>query len=161
MVGIKGIAKKPITDATATPEDVISGQVFYNNDGKQIGTLSYSHPKTISIDVEAVIKLTGYIGNIYILMSSTNDKDFYISRTGSGIWSTYRYESITLQYEYIVGFSINGKYYNCMISRVMSGCETNYVVEAGQYKEYLILNYDGTIEFGEMCKGKSVTIYYY
>ena len=38
MIGIKGIAKKPIVDATANPEDVTSGKVFYNNSGKVVGT---------------------------------------------------------------------------------------------------------------------------
>lgn len=40
MIGIRGIAKKPIVDATASPEDVISGRVFYNNSGRQRGTMS-------------------------------------------------------------------------------------------------------------------------
>lgn len=40
MIGIKGIAKKPIIDATASSEDVISGKVFYNNHGKQEGAIS-------------------------------------------------------------------------------------------------------------------------
>lgn len=42
-----GIVKKgkKINDATAVPSDVMSGKVFYNNDGRQVGT----HPKlTIS-----------------------------------------------------------------------------------------------------------------
>lgn len=38
MIGIKGIAKKPIIDATANPEDVASGKIFYNNSGKTVGT---------------------------------------------------------------------------------------------------------------------------
>ena len=29
-----------ITDVTATPEDVKHGEVFYNNKGRQVGTLS-------------------------------------------------------------------------------------------------------------------------
>ena len=31
------VLNKKITDATAIPEDVLSGKVFYNNDGRQIG----------------------------------------------------------------------------------------------------------------------------
>lgn len=30
----------PITDATAIPSDVVNGKVFYNNNGRQIGTLT-------------------------------------------------------------------------------------------------------------------------
>ena len=33
---------KAITDATANPEDVISGKVFYNNSGRHIGTIDRS-----------------------------------------------------------------------------------------------------------------------
>ena len=40
MIGIKGIAKKPIIDATADASDVMTGKVFYNNSGKIVGTLS-------------------------------------------------------------------------------------------------------------------------
>lgn len=40
MIGIKGIAKKPIVDATATSEDVKSGKVYYNNNGRSVGSLS-------------------------------------------------------------------------------------------------------------------------
>lgn len=38
MIGIKGIAKKPITDATATASDIVSGKVAYNNYGRVVGT---------------------------------------------------------------------------------------------------------------------------
>ena len=33
---------KAITDATANPEDVVSGKVFYNNSGRHIGTIDRS-----------------------------------------------------------------------------------------------------------------------
>lgn len=33
---------KAITDATANPEDVISGKVFYNNSGRHVGTIDQS-----------------------------------------------------------------------------------------------------------------------
>ena len=40
MIGIKGVAKKPVTDATATSDDVSNGKIFYNNDGRQVGSSS-------------------------------------------------------------------------------------------------------------------------
>lgn len=56
MIGVKGIAKKPITDATATPEHVLAQDVFYNNTGQQIGTLSKS-------SIESTLKFTIRKGN--------------------------------------------------------------------------------------------------
>lgn len=41
MIGIRGVTKKPITDATASPNDVREGMIFYNNSGRSIGTF---HP---------------------------------------------------------------------------------------------------------------------
>lgn len=35
-----------ITDATASPSNVLSGKIFYNNDGKQVGTLDVTNPKS-------------------------------------------------------------------------------------------------------------------
>lgn len=60
MIGIKGISKKPITDATATPGDVMTGKTFYNKDGKQVGTLrviseSYDYEKSDLIAFDSTI----------------------------------------------------------------------------------------------------------
>ena len=49
MIGIKGVAKKPILDATAKPEDVASGKIFYNNSGKCIGSATVDQSKTFDI----------------------------------------------------------------------------------------------------------------
>lgn len=38
MIGIRGIAKKPITDATATANDIVSGKIAYINSGRVVGT---------------------------------------------------------------------------------------------------------------------------
>lgn len=52
MIGIKGVAKKPIIDATANPEDVSSGKIFYNNNGRCTGTMGSDmvlHKSSITI----------------------------------------------------------------------------------------------------------------
>ena len=41
MIGIKGIAKKPIIDANAKPEDVASGKIFYNNSGNTLELIRF------------------------------------------------------------------------------------------------------------------------
>lgn len=42
MIGIKGVAKKPILDATAVSSDIISGKIAYNNTGRIVGSISDS-----------------------------------------------------------------------------------------------------------------------
>lgn len=53
MIGIKGVAKKPITDATAVSSDIISGKVAYNNSGRVVGLISNSSVlKEFTIHIE-------------------------------------------------------------------------------------------------------------
>lgn len=52
-----------ITDATATPEDVKTGKVFYNNNGHQTGTATFRSTKqTIYTVKSGNISPTGYTG---------------------------------------------------------------------------------------------------
>ena len=52
MIGIKGIAKKPIIDATATAESIVSGKIAYNNNGRITGALDISQlPKSTVITI--------------------------------------------------------------------------------------------------------------
>lgn len=69
MIGIKGIAKNPIIDATAKPADVASGKVFYNNDGKQTGTGTIDDTKSY------VVKVSTFGDNS--LSFNRNTVDFY------------------------------------------------------------------------------------
>lgn len=75
MIGIKGIAKKPIIDATANPENVMSGKVFYNNSGKRSGTLRSSDILTSKIYTfaQGTYETGTSKGNIYYTYSSSND----------------------------------------------------------------------------------------
>lgn len=62
---IGGMAKR-IKDATAVPSDVLSGKVFYNNEGRQIGNASLSNVKTVIISKNNKIPLTK-IGTVEFL----------------------------------------------------------------------------------------------
>lgn len=53
MIGIKGVAKKPILDATAVSSDIISGKIAYNNTGRIVGSISDSSVlKEFAIHIE-------------------------------------------------------------------------------------------------------------
>lgn len=79
MIGIKGIAKKPITDATATTENVLSKKIFYNNSGKQTGTMSQSL-------ILSKYSITIPSGNY---TSSTNNCSSHIYNKGSFLRTTF------------------------------------------------------------------------
>lgn len=64
MIGIKGIAKKPITDATANAADVMTGKVCYNNSGKIVGTLSPIISSQSSYQL-SIPKGTSYTDSVY------------------------------------------------------------------------------------------------
>lgn len=71
MISVKGVAKKPITDATANPENVLASKIFYNNNGYQVGTLSKN-------SVESILKVTvpagSYTERIYLADTEWSSK---------------------------------------------------------------------------------------
>lgn len=86
---------KKIKDATALPPDVKKGKIFYNNDGRQVGTaeddplLNYlkskfgENVKTMMVGALG----TGYSdsGNYYAYISCGKDNKFQISRNSYGL----------------------------------------------------------------------------
>ena len=87
MIGIRGIAKRPITDATATADDIKSGKIAYNNNGRVVGTHTCSSGGGS----------TGGGGD-----GSTQTKEFYIpanssisdNNSGLIVWAkTYRHKT--------------------------------------------------------------------
>lgn len=91
MIGIKGIAKKPITDATAVANDVKRGKIFYNNSGKKIGTYQPS-VSSLEKNVRIPIKKGSYpysdpyeSNTIWVNSLSRTIRD---SKEGSGILTT-------------------------------------------------------------------------
>lgn len=73
MISIKGIAKKPITDATASSDDVGFNKVFYNNNGRQVGSSKYIPSKKYQLSVSASdVSATTSIKVNYVYMYSSN-----------------------------------------------------------------------------------------
>lgn len=95
-----------INDATATPDDVVAGKVFYNNDGKVEGTLpisSYAEIKSVTLPLKR--------SNSY---NTFNYRTMYMYETngtlGSEDWTgtvSQRYtSSISLTYTHVLYISI-------------------------------------------------------
>ena len=78
-----------ITDATAEPEDVRLNKVFYNNDGKQVGTLN------INLDIMQAIDLQNINYNGGYTMASETD-----------------YENALPIFQYWANIIMNGGSYN-------------------------------------------------
>lgn len=91
-VRIFGSGGGVITDATATPEDVVSGQVFYNNDGRQTGTNEIKRTKTqiyvcdkgihTSLGLMSTARL---ITSTYIRQATHNNDIHVVNFTNMGI----------------------------------------------------------------------------
>lgn len=90
------VSNPPITDATATVDDVLKDKIFYNNDGRQVGTASIPKVMCIDIPVGTVGRTKfiyeGYKGREYKDSSMSSYSDFdsagqpsdLVSRTVSG-----------------------------------------------------------------------------
>ena len=120
-----------ITDATATPEDVKNGQVFYNNDGRQIGTIpsdlcykqltftmasgtyNYSYEQLTTLSVSS-----SYYG--YAITNSLNIiTDCYTRDTCCQIYdSIYSYTVPNIPLSNIAYFILNGSKY--IITKTLS-----------------------------------------
>lgn len=68
-VNISGtVGNPPITDASATSGDVASGKVFYNNDGRQLGSGNITTKETIILEAgKYTEKLMEYTSDITCL----------------------------------------------------------------------------------------------
>ena len=116
MIGIKGIAKKPITDATANASDIVYGKIAYGNNGRIVGT----HTESGSVITDATATASdivsgkvaynnyGRVVGTHICSSgggstgSTQTKKFYIpansaisdSNSGLIVWAkTYSHKT--------------------------------------------------------------------
>ena len=69
-----------ITDATATPEDVKTGKVFYNNNGHQTGTATFRSTKQTIYTVKAgeISHTGGYTGRPFYVDPARIDDTYYL-----------------------------------------------------------------------------------
>ncbi len=152
-----------IRDATALPEDVRNGKVFYNNQGKQTGLLDVPELKTLEI---SLLSEPGK-GNFEIPYTSTElslgetpkgKKTVYFNggyRVGSFSYS----KSYQLKYERIEGIEIDGVYYEFYLPCTSAYSFFGYGRTSGIV--YLLFNYD-RIYLGENSNylGNKVKLYY-
>lgn len=166
MIGIKGIAKKPIIDATAKPADVASGKVFYNNDGKQTGTGTIDDTKSY------VVKVSTFGDNS--LSFNRNTVDFYYANPTTKSLeklhiTTYDncggyYASVTLpQFSRLVGIGIDGIRYDLSMSTSLLICSnkpTNGYTLPSPIMFLSVMNMNGSSNNVSIFQTGSFTFYY-
>lgn len=166
MIGIKGIAKKPITDATANAADVASGKVFYNNDGKQIGTGTLDDTKSY------VAKVTSFGDNSSSFNRNTVDF-YYANPTTKSFEKIYitsyddcggYYADVTLpKFSRLVGIGINGIRYNLSMSTNLLICAnrpTNGYTMPSPIMFLSVMNMNGSSNNISIFQTGTFTFYY-
>lgn len=103
---------KSITDATAIPADVSEGKIFYNNEGRQVGTyvneLPYRliYPTGFSNDGSPVLSGT-YNYHTFDLINGTV-KTQTLTYSSDTFVTGYRIQGFAKPYDIFVGFYYNG-----------------------------------------------------
>ena len=145
MIGIKGIAKKPIIDATANPEDVVSGKVFYNNNGKYEGTLQLSEYVKIksievpikratlsNVSVKTVISLHLFTPNSsHLTTRKTSSDSFHFTKQLSVDYTNVLYISVN---EDIIPLSLNKDCSSCIgYQKTHTTADSSVITDCGIY----------------------------
>lgn len=95
-----------INDATAMPEDVVSGKVFYNNDGKVEGTLpisSYAEIKSVTLPLKRSNSHNSFDYRIMYMYKTNGTLDV---EDWTGTVSQSYTSSISLTYIHVLYISI-------------------------------------------------------
>ena len=149
---------KKIKDATAMPSDVASGKVFYNNDGRQVGTNQFQ-VKIYTIPAQTVdsnqFEISGKNGLLKYSLGSFTPSGSYYNSSGT---VRFNYKKVfTIGYKSIVGISYNGTFYPFAYTNAPSLVALN---EIGGCKFYFCDGYVYVGGDGYFLNIPELTIYY-
>lgn len=148
-----------IKDATATPDDVKQGKIFYNNDGKQSGIYIPSSKMVKSIILPSPSGPT--------TEDDLEDPESYHSSDGSSWYfrkswlRTYpNYCQVIDGIDYVIGVEVNGKYGFCPS---IIGCITIWAYWKDGYTYPWFYQKSGKIYIckdSHIPEGNQITLYY-
>ena len=111
------ILNKKIKDATATSSDVLTGKVFYNNDGKQIGIYEELIPDLKSIIITNVSSLPeSQMRNSFPKSLDFDENGVTEGSTMTGGGSYQWYRRIPTSITTLIGFRVNSTLFLTCIS---------------------------------------------
>ena len=119
---------KKIKDATALQEDVVNGKVFYNNEGRQVGSGEFLEEKSISVQNPNTGNIKNVKYNHYYIDSGGL---MYNVKYGTDLTTTYTIhtgKTITLTNACLItGISFNNWFtqFTRMPQTTIEYCETN------------------------------------
>ncbi len=143
-----------IKDATALPEDVASGKVFYNNDGRQVGNgeiiKKYTFPLARGTKTDQYDYVCLYDGTEFFMQKADS-----ISHTVSN--TTVSIPDI----KGICGFEYNNKFYPCSIPLRYYYSETAAVyADESDYNSLVFMVCDKKFTLGSPLKTRELILYY-
>ena len=126
-----------IKDATALPSDVLNGKIFYNNNGRQVGTLNQiGYPlKTLVLptsDIGSEGEIENYWGvdrRVYNYIIKESDyyffeKDPLLKDKDILVYNETQFYNYV---EFFKGITINGEYYDIMSSTYIDDANVNLI----------------------------------
>lgn len=123
MIGIKGIATKPIIDANANPEDVALGKIFYNNSGKQTGTGMMDYAKSYTVKISTIdgasMKISSNTVDFYYPNPETKSLEKLYVMASDGIIIRDHVSVELPEFNQLVGIGFNDIRYNLMAAGIV------------------------------------------
>ena len=145
-----GGGAKPIKDATATPADVATGKVFYNNEGRHVGEANdVFKNKTYAVKVN-----TSTIGSVNCITITAKSNGFSDS---SYTYSRDYCAEIALDYKRINTVNVSGTTYKIyQDKRVLGDIAVGFLLNNGYGNYHMIAMSSNKIYLGNFS-GKEVT----
>lgn len=149
-----------INDATAVESTVKSGNVFYNNTGRHVGTATIDEYKIYTVNITSLPYNTGSYSkddtNFYYINKSLGMLTYFEVESSSSIRG--HYDSISLpKIKRLTGFEYSGKRYNISQSDPMMIC-TELPYNGGLPTPLMYID-PGIIE-GDTKSGNAVLLVY-